>query len=60
MQVNTGGGLQKERKRSRMYYTVEMALDQGVTSPRTVQTSPNNFLFLSFLILFYSKKATHR
>lgn len=56
MQVNTGG----LQKKSRMYYTVEMALDRGVISPPTVQTSPNNFLFLSFLILFYSKKATHR
>lgn len=30
MQVNTEGGLQKK---SRMYYTVEMALDRGVISP---------------------------
>lgn len=45
MQVNTEGGLQNKNKtkqkrkeqKSRMYCTVEMALDRGVTWPRTVQ-----------------------
>lgn len=43
-----------------MYCTVEMALDQGVTSAHAVQKDfTQQFSLFVFLILFYSKKATH-
>lgn len=52
MQVITGGGLQGNKKQCRN------GIGLSVTPYRTER--PNNFQFLSFLILFYSKKATHR
>lgn len=48
------------RNQSRMYHTVEMPFGSGCRlTPPTVQTSPNNGLFFSFLIVFYSKKRQH-
>lgn len=49
------------QKRSRMYYTVEMALDRGVTSPppKLYRAHPTTFSFCSFLMLFYSKKGNN-
>lgn len=57
------------QKRSRMYYTVEMALDRGVTSPSPhrpqscTELTRRRSLFvlfvLIFLILFYSKKGNN-
>lgn len=48
------------QKRSKMYYTVEMALDRGVTSlpwPQScTELTRQRSLFVLFLILFYSKK----
>lgn len=43
-----------------MYHTVETPFRSGChLTPPTVQTSPNNGLFFSFLIVFYSKKRQH-
>lgn len=44
-----------------MYYTVEMALDRGVTSPpqSCTELTRQRSLFVLFLILFYSKKGNN-
>lgn len=59
MQVNTEGGLQGGEKENVPY--CRNGIGSGCRPHPLLyrKTSPNTFLFLSFLILFYSKKRQH-
>lgn len=57
MQVNTGGGLQNSKQN--VPYCRNAVRAGASPHPSHCTDSPNNGLFFSFLIVFYSKKRQH-